>query len=73
MGSDVWLFCELYIASIYSIIHIVRRGTEETMKFKIALLTLEFNNEPKKKSPAPQKPKAQSNSQKTEINITQKI
>ena len=43
------------------------------MKFKIALLTLEFNNEPKKKSPAPQKPKAQSNSQKTEINITQKI
>lgn len=42
------------------------------MKFKITLLSIEIQSDPKKKSPAPKKPQAQSNSLINNIKITQK-
>lgn len=42
------------------------------MKIKITLLSIEIQSDPKKKSPAPKKPQAQSISQKTDIIINHK-
>ena len=70
-----WLFCELIISYTLCIMCTVGRGQEVTpmnIKFTLFSLEIKLDPKPKKKSPTPKKPQAQSNSLESTVIINQK-